>query len=184
MLIVADIEQLPVEQARKGDPGAWDALFRRYQMPLYVYAYELLRDEQASLDVVQETFVAAVRHLPTLRSDDRFGSWLFGIARQKCAQRWRKSRREESAMESLANQFVDAERGADEWLIRKEQEADFRRLLEQLPEPQREVLVLFFLEEFPLDEIARITRAQVGTVKSRLHYAKKAMRHLLENKPL
>ena len=87
-------------------------------------------------------------------------------------------------MESLANQFVDAEGGADEWLIRKEQEADFRRLLEQLPEPQREVLVLFFLEEFPLDEIARITRAQVGTVKSRLHYAKKAMRHLLENKPL
>jgi len=184
MLIVADIEQLPIEQARKGDPGAWDTLFRRYQMPLYVYAYELSHDEQGSLDVVQETFVAAVRHLRTLRLDEKFGSWLFGIARQKCVQRWRQSRREAIAMETLTSEPVDTERGADEWLIRKEQEADFLQLLEQLPEPQREVLVLFFLEEFSLDEIARITSAQPGTVKSRLHYAKKAMRQLLENKPL
>jgi len=184
MLAVADIEQLPVEQARKGDPGAWDTLFRRYQMPLYVYAYELLRDEQASLDVVQETFIAASRHLASLRSDEKFGGWLFGITRQKCTQRWRQSRREESAMETFANEPGETGPGADEWLIRREQEADFLRLLEQLSDPQREVLVLFFLEEFSLEEIARITRVQLGTVKSRLHYAKKAMRQLLENKPL
>jgi RNA polymerase sigma-70 factor (ECF subfamily) len=184
MLAVADIEQLPIEQARKGDPGAWDTLFRRYQMPLYVYGYELLRDEQASLDVVQETFLAATRHLGSLRSDEKFGSWLFGIARQKCTQRWRQSCREEAAMESFANEPLETGPGADEWLIRREQEAEFLKVLEQLPEPQREVLVLFFLEDFSIDEIARITRAQSGTVKSRLHYAKKAMRQLLENKPL
>jgi RNA polymerase sigma-70 factor (ECF subfamily) len=184
MLAVADIEQLPVEQARKGDSGAWDTLFRRYQMPLYVYAYELLRDEQASLDVVQETFVAATRHLASLRSDEKFGSWLFGIARQKCIQRWRRSRREETAMETFANEPGEFGPGPDEWLIRKEQEAVFLSLLEQLPKPQREVLVLFFLEGFSIEEIARITCAQAGTVKSRLHYAKSAMRQLLENKPL
>ena len=59
---VADIEQLPVSQARAGEPAAWDALFRRYQLPLYVYAFELVRDEQAGLDIVQETFIAAVKH--------------------------------------------------------------------------------------------------------------------------
>ena len=52
MLGVADIEQLPVSQARGGDAAAWDALFRRYQLPLYVYIFELVRDEQASLDIV------------------------------------------------------------------------------------------------------------------------------------
>ncbi len=57
MLAVAGIEQLPVRQARAGDPDAWDALFRCYQLPLYSYVYELVRDEQASLDIVQEAFI-------------------------------------------------------------------------------------------------------------------------------
>jgi len=53
MLVVAEREQLPVPQARAGNPAAWDFLLRRYQLPLYVYVFELVHDEQASLDVVQ-----------------------------------------------------------------------------------------------------------------------------------
>jgi hypothetical protein len=63
MLEVITPEKLPVPQARAGDFAAWDTLFRRYQMPLYVYLFELTRDEQASLDLVQETFIAAVKHI-------------------------------------------------------------------------------------------------------------------------
>src|SRR5581483_3046252 len=95
MLVVAEREQLPVRQARAGDPAAWDVLFKRYQLPLYVYIFELVRDEQASLDLVQETFINAARHLGSLRDDSKFGGWLFGIAHQKCIQRWRKRTREE-----------------------------------------------------------------------------------------
>jgi hypothetical protein len=80
MLAVAEREQLPVPQARAGEPAAWDTLFKRYQLPLYVYVFELVHDEQTSLDVVQETFIAAARHIASLRDDERFGSWLFGIA--------------------------------------------------------------------------------------------------------
>ena len=82
MLVVAEPEQLPVPQARAGNPAAWDTLFRRYQLPLYVYAFELVHDEQASRDIVQETFLNATRHLGGLRADAKFGSWLFGIAHQ------------------------------------------------------------------------------------------------------
>ena len=89
MLMMAERNQLPVAQAREGDPAAWDALFRRFQLPLYVYVFELVRDEQASLDIVQEAFINAVRHISGLREDDKFGGWLFGIAHQKCVQRWR-----------------------------------------------------------------------------------------------
>src|SRR5208283_3417942 len=102
MLVVAEREQLPVEQARAGEPEAWDILFRRYQLPLYVYVFELVRSEQTSLDVVQETFIAAVRHIGGLREDETFGSWLFGIAHQKCIQRWRKHAREEMLRDELA----------------------------------------------------------------------------------
>lgn len=180
MLGVAEIEQLPVAQARAGDAAAWDALFRRYQLPLYVYIFELVRDRQTSLDIVQETFINAARHLGSLRDDAKFGSWLFGIAHQKCIQRWRKQAREEMLRDEVANAPAQFETAPDDLLVREEQEAEFMKLLNELPPPQRSVLLLHFVEEFSLEEIAGITGVSIGTVKSRLHYAKKSLRKLLE----
>ena len=177
---VAEPEQLPVTQARAGEPAAWDALFRRYQLPLYVYVFELVRDEQAGLDLVQETFIAAVRHIGGLREDGKFGSWLFGIAHQKVIQRWRK--RTEVLLDEIPDPPDEFEPAPDDLLIRREQEAEFMQLLNQLPLPQRSVLLLHFIEDFSLEEISRITETQLGTVKSRLHYAKKTLRKLVEEK--
>jgi RNA polymerase sigma-70 factor (ECF subfamily) len=182
MLAVAEREQLPVQQARDGKPTAWDILFRRYQLPLYVYVFELVHNEQTSLDIVQETFIAAVRHIGGLRDDNKFGSWLFGIAHQKCVQRWRKQSRDEMLHEEIAGTVDEFEDSPDDLLIRREQEAEFMNLLNQLPLPQRSVLLLHFVEDFSLEEIARITETQIGTVKSRLHYAKKSLRKLIEEK--
>ena len=179
---VAGDEQLPVDAARTGNPEAWNALFKRYQLPLYVYVFELLRNEQTSLDIVQETFINAVRHIGSLREDEKFGGWLFGIAHQKCVQRWRKQSREEMALDELGEASPEYEDAADEVLIRREKEGEFMALVNQLPPPQRSVLLLHFIEDFPLDEIARITDSALGTVKSRLHYAKKALRKLLGEK--
>lgn len=182
MLVVAEREQLPVPQAKAGKPEAWDALFRRYQLPLYVYVFELVHDEQTSLDLVQETFIAAVRHIGSLRDDAKFGSWLFGIAHQKCIQRWRKQSREEILLDEIPESADEFEGGPDDLLIRQEQETEFMELLNQLPLPQRSVLLLHFVEGFSIEEIAGITGTAAGTVKSRLHYAKKSLRKLLEEK--
>ena len=166
-------------EARAGNAEAWESLFRRYRLPLYVYVFELVRDEQTSLDLVQETFINAFRHFDGLRDDAKFGSWLFSIAHQKCVQHWRRQGRDAELREEMAN--VPAA-GADaplDLLIREEQETEFMRSLSELPLPQRSALVLHFVEGFSLEEIAHITDTQVGTVKSRLHYAKRALRKLL-----
>ena len=181
MLVVAEREHLPVAEARAGEPEAWDILFQRYQLPLYAYVFELVRDEQTSLDLVQETFIAAVRHIGALRDDHKFGSWLFGIAHQKCIQRWRKENREAAALNGIVEALVDFEPGPDELLIRHEQEIEFMNRLSQLPLPQRAVLLLHFIEDFSLEEIAGITGATLGTVKSRMHYAKKSLRTLWDS---
>jgi RNA polymerase sigma-70 factor, ECF subfamily len=180
MLVVAEHEQLPVVQARAGEPAAWDALFRRYQLPLYVYIFELVHDEQTSLDLVQETFISAARHLGGLRDDAKFGGWLFGIAHQKCIQHWRKQKREEILPAEIPGGPDELEDGPDDLLIRQEQEAEFMNVLNQLPLPQRSVLLLHYVEDFSLEEIAGITGTQIGTVKSRMHYGKRALRKLLE----
>ena len=180
MLVVADREHLPVQQARAGDPEAWNVLFKRYQLPLYAYVFELVQNEQASLDVVQETFITAARHIAGLRDDAKLGSWLFGIAHQRCAQRWRKQNRETRALEELAEAPADFDDDPGELLVRREQEAEFMTALNRLPLPQRSALLLHYLEDFSIEEIADITGVSAGTVKSRLHYAKRALRQLLE----
>ncbi|HTY88288.1 MAG TPA: RNA polymerase sigma factor [Candidatus Acidoferrum sp.] len=179
---MAEREHLPVPQAKAGVPEAWDTLFRRYQLPLYVYVFELVHDEQASLDLVQETFIAAVRHIGSLRDDAKFGSWLFGIAHQKCIQRWRKQDREDMLRAEISDEAVRSADSPDELLLRREQEDEFMQSLNQLSLPQRSVLLLHYVEEFSLEDIADITETPVGTVKSRLHYAKTALRKLMEEK--
>jgi len=183
MLVVADHEQLPISQARTGDPAAWDVIFRRYQKPLYVYVHELVHDDQTSLDIVQETFIAATRNVAGLRDDTKLGSWLFGIAHQKCLQRWRKHSRELEALEELGGVPDQFDPDPGELLLRREQEAEFMRILDQLPLPHRAVLLLHYIEDFSLEEIGVITGTPVGTVKSRLHYAKRSLRKLLEARP-
>jgi RNA polymerase sigma-70 factor, ECF subfamily len=183
-MLAVDVDVKPlVERARAGEPEAWSQLFQRYQLPLYAYVQELVRQEQTSLDIVQETFIQAIRHAASLRDDEKFGSWLFGIAHQKCLQHWRKQSRERRVLDldqEPPGDWPTSENDPSEWLIRHEREEEFMAALNQLPPPHRAVVLLHFMEDFPLEEIAVITGAPLGTVKSRLHYAKQMLRRTLE----
>jgi RNA polymerase sigma-70 factor (ECF subfamily) len=176
--LVTDHEQLPVREARAGDAAAWNALFKRYQLPLYTYVFELVHHEQTSLDIVQESFINAARHIGSLREDAKFGSWLFGIAHQKCVLHWRKQRPENIPIDEQ-EELPDPATSPDELLISQEQEAEFMKIVDQLSPSHRSVLLLHFVEDFSVEEIAAVTGTRPGTVKSRLHYAKNALRQLL-----
>jgi RNA polymerase sigma-70 factor, ECF subfamily len=170
---------LPVGGARTGDEAAWDILFRRYQLPLYTFIEGLVHHAPSSVDLVQETFIAAVRHLPSLRDDARFGSWLFGIAHQKCVQHWRRAGREQPLDDLLADVPDDNSPDPRDLLLQAEQGELLLALVDELPPAQRAVLVLHLLEDFSLADIAEIVSAPLGTVKSRLHHAKRALRKSL-----
>ncbi len=185
MALVAELDLQLVAAARARDPRAWDALLKSHQGALHAYVAELVRDRHLALDIVQESFVAAVRHIDSLRDDRKFASWLFGIAHQKCVQHFRKTRRH-------GEFFVDADApredltpddGPDprEQLVREEQTAAFFTLVERLPLAQRSALLLHVLEDFSLEEIAGIAGVPLGTVKSRLHHARRALRQLVED---
>jgi RNA polymerase sigma-70 factor (ECF subfamily) len=173
-----------VRAARQHDLRAWDSLLHRHQLPLYSYAAELLRDNTVALDIVQETFAAAVGHIDGLRDDAKFTSWLFGIAHQRCMQHWRRTRRD-------ADVFAATDEAPSDWpdndgvdpcdvLLRQEQADELFALVAQLPAAQRSALLLHVLEDFSIEEIAGITDVPLGTVKSRLYHAKRALRQLLE----
>ena len=184
--VVASTDPTLLSAARQHAPDAWNTLLKQHQLPLYAYAAELIRHDTTALDVVQETFASAVRHIGSLRDDTKFASWLFGIAHQKCLQHLRRVRREEDVFASTTEHetscdFPDAD-GTDPrtLLIRQENAAAFLSLVAQLPAAQRSALLLHVLEDFSLEEIASITAVPLGTVKSRLHHAKRALRQLVE----
>jgi RNA polymerase sigma-70 factor, ECF subfamily len=185
---VASSDPQLVNAARRHVPEAWDTLLKQHQLPLYTYVAELLRDDTTALDVVQETFAAAVRHIDGLRDDRKFASWLFGIAHQKCVQHWRRSKSTDAVFAAVSS--VGDESSGD-WpdpndsdprtlLLRREEAEAFFVLVGQLPDAQRSALLLHVLEDFSLEEIAEITAVPLGTVKSRLHHAKRALRQLVE----
>jgi len=170
---------LPVSAARRGDSQAWDRLFQRYQLPVFAYVMDLVHHHATSLDLVQETFLRASQHIAHLRDDARFGSWLFGIAHQQVLQFWRRQGRSPFSDDPIPEDSEDSSPGPDLEAIRDEDAAALFQAIDDLPPPQRSVILLHFLEDFPLAEIAEITGTQIGTVKSRLHYAKRTLKERL-----
>jgi RNA polymerase sigma-70 factor (ECF subfamily) len=178
---VAELDPTLIQAACCDDASAWDQLIQRYQLPLFTFAAELLRDRTAALDIVQETFTSAVANIGGLRDQTKFGSWLFGIAHQRCAQQFRRQQRVDALFTEMAPDGDDPNDVTPDpcaALLQKEQAETVLALVDRLPVPQKSALLLHVLEGFSIDEIALISRVPVGTVKSRLHYAKRMLRQL------
>lgn len=176
-----------VARARAQEPAAWDVLLREHQHAVYAYVAELVRDRHLALDLVQEAFVDALKGIGSLRDDTRFTPWLFGLAHQRCLRHFRRDRRtrerfdrEAALPEGNVDESLDL---PGEVMVRAEDAEAFMHQLARLPEAQRSALLLHVLEDFSLEEIAEVTAVPVGTVKSRLHHAKRAMRQYLEEQP-
>ncbi|MET9343267.1 sigma-70 family RNA polymerase sigma factor [Nonomuraea sp. NPDC003804] len=168
-------DELLVVRAQLGERAALAELVARWRMPVWTYVRRMLDAERAD-DVTQEIWLAVVRGLPRLREPSRFAPWLFTIARRSVTDRLRDQYAREQ--ETLAAGDVVAEDPVEAVVDR----AELVSLLSALPVPEREVLVLFYLEDLPVEDCAQICRVPVGTVKSRLNRARRLLRARLEEK--
>lgn len=177
------------------DEQAFSALVADHQHRVYGLAARLLSDEAEAEDVAQEVFVAAFKHIDEFRGESRLSTWLYRITVNLCHNRRRhRQRRGYGVTESLAEASgepsadspearVDgatAQRPSDPEtaLLANESERRVRAAIERLDEEQRVVLVLRDVEELSYQEIAVITGLAEGTVKSRLHRARAALKAL------
>jgi RNA polymerase sigma-70 factor (ECF subfamily) len=184
---VSETIPLLVHAARHNDEDAWDQLFRMHQLRIFTYALGFTRNRAAAFDIVQESFARAVTHVAGLRDDSRFTQWLFGIAHQRCIQHFRGAKRENALFDEAADIDGEPDPGNPDpflALVTSEEARSLQALIEQLPAPQRSALLLHVLGEFSLEEIAEVSDVPVGTVKSRLHNAKRAMRAMISKEAL
>jgi RNA polymerase sigma-70 factor (ECF subfamily) len=163
---------------RAGDRAALAELVSLWERPLLYYLRRLLETEQDAWDALQESWLRALRELPRLRDDRAFPAWLYTIAR-RVAMRARRQARPGEPLAEDDDPGAPAAAEPDAPLAGIDPR-DVHRALAELSLAHRDVLTLHFLEGFPVAEIAAITGAPAGTVKSRLFHAKRALRKLLE----
>jgi RNA polymerase sigma-70 factor (ECF subfamily) len=172
----AEMDRDLVEQAQRGDREAFAILARTRGDRLFGIARRILRDVGLAEDAVQQALVIAWRELPRLRDPDRFDAWLQRMLVHAC---YTEARRKRAWISTIRTLPVDGPAAPDELAAladRDEVERGFRRL----PPDQRAILVLHHYLGLDSTQIGEVLDIPAGTARSRLHYAHRAMRALLE----
>lgn len=181
---------LLVEAFRLGKPGAFDAIVRAHQDRVYAFCARMLSDPEEALDASQDVFLSAYRNLDSFRGEASLSTWLLRIAANRCLNRIRQRKsaagREapwpEAAEDGDGPEFQPAapeEREPARVAENREMGAILSNALARLDAGTRWMVLLSDVEGFSYEEIADLADVPVGTVKSRLHRARMALRRLL-----
>ncbi len=178
---LAAIEQA-IADVLSGNPEAYTLIVTTYMQKLHRLALYLCRYESEAEDLVQETLIEGFLHLKNLREPAKIESWLGQILKYKALRAVRRRERTDLVDEApdLPDRVTPATVHMDAETLR-----EWRRRLEDLSPALRETAILYFWHDLPMEEIARRTEVPLGTVKSRIHSAREALRkelHMNEQK--
>lgn len=175
--MVSRDDELLVIRCQLGEPEAFDALVLRWHPSLSRYIKGLLPNDNSADDVVQELWMGVLRGIPRLRDPGALAPWLFSIARRAVMTRLRQ--RYAAAVEvplgapdAIGAEDIPGDTTEDDW-------TNLESHLDKLAMAEREVLVLFYLKQLSLQQLSSVLSIPVGTVKSRLHRARRQLRALV-----
>src|SRR5712672_3133467 len=176
-----------VRAAQRGDMPAFEELVARHRDKIYARAFSMMRNEDEAVDLSQEAWVKGWQRLEQFQGDSSFATWITRIVINLCLDELRKQkRRRTESIEEMDEESGGVERqmpvittNPTERLERGELRQRIDRALEQLSHEHRTVLVLHEFEEMEYKEIAKTMDCSIGTVMSRLFYARRKMAVLL-----
>jgi len=169
------IEQVLILRCQIGDKDALAELIERYQAPLRYFISRLSANPETAEDIFQDTWLTVIRRIHTLKKIDAFSTWLYRIARNKVYQQFRRKRKL-----SELDQNITVPNNTKNDVFSPEDAAKAHRCLKELLPEYREVLMLRFLEQMSYEQISHVINCRLGTVKSRIHYAKLALKKEME----
>jgi RNA polymerase sigma-70 factor (ECF subfamily) len=169
-----------VSRMRVGDTDAFEEFFTRYERPIYITALAITRDPFMAEEILQDTFVKAYRARHRLRTDRSPLPWLHRVAVNLCYTRIARRRMLLEPITSLiSNRVADLTSRPDQVVESREIIDVLQRAIDTLPPKQQTAVILYYLHGYSLAESADIAGCNVGTMKSRVHYALKALRSRL-----
>lgn len=171
-----------IRQAQAGDRRALNQLFRQWYPRVYNMGYRYFNDPDLAADVSQQTFVSVQKGMGQLRDPQAFQSWLFRTAINCCHTLARRQQRQQHSLESISMRDKPENPATPyQELNQKERSQMVLGALQEIPQEQREVIVMKEYEGLKFREIAEVLGLSENTVKSRLYYGLKAMRKILED---
>ncbi|MGP8271421.1 MAG: RNA polymerase sigma factor [Terracidiphilus sp.] len=162
-------------RCQSGEAEAFEDLIAVMERPLLYYAASLTGNPDSALDVLQDMWIKVFRGIHKLKDPGSLRSWLYSITHGIAVDRIRKNYSREQAERLQIEDFREAEEPS----FAEEDAAAIHQALGEIGLKHREVLVLHFLEDLSMAEIAEVVGCSEGTVKSRIHYAKRAMKEIL-----
>ena len=176
-----------VKSAQKGDMAAFEELVARHRDKIYARAYSMMRHEDEAQDLSQDAWVKGWQRLAQFQGDSSFVTWMTRIVINLCLDQLRRQKRQRTeSIEAMAEETGGVERhmpvvnpNPTQGLERLELRQRIDRALAQLSHEHRTVLVLHEFEELEYKEIALRMQCSIGTVMSRLFYARRRMASLL-----
>lgn len=162
-------------RCQTGEADAFEDLVAAMERPLLYYAASITGNLDTGLDVLQDVWIKAFRGIGKLKDPGALRSWLYSITHGIAVDRIRRNAARERAESVELEDFKES----DEPSFAAEDAAAIHQALSELGLKHREVLVLHFLDDLSIAEIARVVGCSEGTVKSRMHYAKRAMKETL-----
>ncbi len=170
-------EQTLVVRSQIGDEMAFQELLKLYGPRLLLFTERMMQTSPEQVaDVAQETWIAIYRALPRLLDAAKFRPWAFRIARDRIYREYRRRKLPAQAMAEAEMEKAPETAELDAGLDREE----LVQCLDSISPEHREALVLRFFEEMSYEEIARVTDSSVGTIRSRIHYGKQALKKVWE----
>jgi RNA polymerase sigma-70 factor (ECF subfamily) len=166
-----DSDQELIELVNEGDPDAFEVLYRRYRDWVYHLAWRFTGNQQDALDVLQETFIYLLGKLPGFSLTASMTTFLYPVVKHLSLTLRSKNRRFTSDEEILRELPAPASKET------QSSRSELATVLTVLPDEQREVLLMRFVDDMTLQEIATALNIPIGTVKSRLHHALQRLRH-------
>ena len=178
-----------VRAAQQGDATAFEELVARHRDKIYARAYSMMRNEEEAIDLSQEAWVKAWQRLNQFHGESSFGTWITRIVFNLCLDQLRKQKRQRTeSIEEMDEESGGVERhmpvvtiNPTAGLERAELRERIDKALAQLSHEHRTALVLHEFEDMEYKEIAKAMGCSIGTVMSRLFYARRKMANLLAN---
>ena len=172
-----------VKRAKAGDTRAFEALVNQHARYIYTLTNRLLSNRQEAEDLAQETFVRAWRNLHKFRGDAQFRTWLYRIATNLCYNRLPRLKQELAALDPDDNlALYDSAPRAEQQVIRAEEQAELKDVINTLPESYRLLVILRHIQDLSYAEIAQVTDLPLGTVKTGIFRARKMLKERLESR--
>lgn len=169
-----------VVRMQNGDVDALGELYELYKTRIFRTALAITRDQGVAEDILQETFLRLFRYAERIQTDVPVGPWLYRVAVNLSytwvQRRWCRIGSLDAVLDHLA---APIHLLPEKMLERAEVQDTVRQAITRLSLPHRVVVVLFYLEELTLKEIAQVLEIPEGTVKSRLHYARESLKQVL-----